>query len=153
MFLEDLKYVNKSPPCINSMIMKWGSLSKQTPSSWRMCSCLKLLISWASCRNSVFSWSVAPLRKVCDKETVKSWIWLAALAYLDRDFRFTTSVWNSSSFTFEDFSKGAATKEFGQSDLVPEKMNKCDFIRKNRHKYLRMCGRSVSSSLLGCVET
>lgn len=60
------KYTSRSPPSISSMIMKLGSLSRHTPSSWRILSCLKLLINWASFKNSSFSCWDAPLRSVCN---------------------------------------------------------------------------------------
>ena len=59
-----LRNDNKSPPSISSRMMNWGSLSRHTPKRPRMWSCLKLLISRASLRNSSFSWSEALLRRV-----------------------------------------------------------------------------------------
>lgn len=63
-FREERRYVSKSPPCINSMIMKCGSLSRHTPKSCKMCSCLNWLISWASFKKSLFSRFDAPVLRV-----------------------------------------------------------------------------------------
>ena len=66
--LEERRNVRRSPPSMSSRMMKCGWWSRQTPRRRMMCSCLKLLMSSASLRNSSSIASLEPLRNVCNEK-------------------------------------------------------------------------------------
>jgi hypothetical protein len=86
-------------------MIKLGSLSRQTPKSWRMCSCLKLLISWASFKNSAFSCSVAPFRNVCRKQSQEKLCYHTLQIHFWNNYQYKTfefyllTIWYSNKWT------------------------------------------------------